>query len=223
MAVAGVWFDVDGTLITYETSFQSIFEDAIGSVDTAIYDRYVEAVVDAISDGVTAPYRHAFEVTVETTALSGDPSMLAERYIDAEVAASTVAPGATTVLETAAGQGPVGVLTNGAGPVQRAKLTAHDLESLVDTVVVSGEYGVAKPDSALFERAADVMPAAEHVYVGDSIDDDVVGATAAGWDAILVTDTAHPGQDAAVATPRLTVESLHELEDRLPTILAVGE
>jgi putative hydrolase of the HAD superfamily len=58
----------------------------------------------------------------------------------------------------------------------------------VDGVVTSAEVGAAKPDVAMFERAlalAEVEPA-EAVHVGDSVENDVEGARAAGIRAILV-------------------------------------
>ena len=56
------------------------------------------------------------------------------------------------------------------------------LLELVDAVVTSAEVGVAKPDPLVFRRAlavAGVGPEAA-VHVGDSPDNDVAGARAAG-------------------------------------------
>ena len=58
----------------------------------------------------------------------------------------------------------------------------------VDGVVTSADVGAAKPDAAMFERAlalAGVEPP-DAVHVGDSIENDVEGARAAGIRAILV-------------------------------------
>jgi putative hydrolase of the HAD superfamily len=58
----------------------------------------------------------------------------------------------------------------------------------VEAVVSSGDAGVAKPDPRIFERALELAGAEpdEVVHVGDSIDNDVAGARAAGLRAILV-------------------------------------
>jgi putative hydrolase of the HAD superfamily len=58
----------------------------------------------------------------------------------------------------------------------------------VDAVVTSAEAGVAKPDPAIFERALDLAGAVadEAVHVGDSLDNDVAGARAAGIRPVLV-------------------------------------
>ena len=75
--------------------------------------------------------------------------------------------------------------------LQRAGLLEH-----VDAVVTSAEVGAAKPDSAIFERALDVARAepGEAVHVGDSLENDVAGARAAGIRPVLVArDGAAPG------------------------------
>jgi putative hydrolase of the HAD superfamily len=68
------------------------------------------------------------------------------------------------------------------------------LLELVAAVVTSAEAGAAKPDGAMFERAlelADVAPG-DAVHVGDSIENDVAGAEAAGIRAILVQRDGEP-------------------------------
>ena len=60
--------------------------------------------------------------------------------------------------------------------------------ALVDAVVISAELGVAKPDPAIFRAALDRLGAraADAMHVGDSVEDDVAGARAAGLEAVLV-------------------------------------
>ena len=73
----------------------------------------------------------------------------------------------------------------------------------VQAVVTSAEVGVAKPGLAIFARALSVAGAkpAEAVHVGDSIENDVAGARAAGIRPVLVArDGAPPGGVAAVRT-----------------------
>jgi putative hydrolase of the HAD superfamily len=71
----------------------------------------------------------------------------------------------------------------------------------VDAVVTSAEVGAAKPDRAIFERALDVVRAepGEAVHVGDSLENDVAGARAAGIRPVLVArDGAAPGGVEAI-------------------------
>jgi putative hydrolase of the HAD superfamily len=67
-------------------------------------------------------------------------------------------------------------------------LERTELRALVDTVVISAELGVAKPDPAIFRAALERLGAqpSEAIHVGDSIEHDVAGARAAGLEAVLV-------------------------------------
>jgi putative hydrolase of the HAD superfamily len=81
------------------------------------------------------------------------------------------------------------------------------LLELVDGVVTSADVGAAKPDPAVFRRALELAGAGPEkaVHVGDSLDNDVEGARAAGLRAILLA------RDGPVPDGVETVRSLREL------------
>jgi putative hydrolase of the HAD superfamily len=68
------------------------------------------------------------------------------------------------------------------------------LLELVDAVVTSADVGAAKPDPALFMRALEQagVPPEEAVHVGDSLDNDVAGARAAGLRPLLLVRHGEP-------------------------------
>ena len=76
-----------------------------------------------------------------------------------------------------------GVVTNGP-PFQKDKLVALGLDKIAGCVVVSGEFGVAKPDPTIFEEALRLLgrSATETVFVGDSPAGDIEGARTAGME-----------------------------------------
>lgn len=82
----------------------------------------------------------------------------------------------------------IGLITNGPADVQRAKVELLGVGALVDAVVISGEFGVEKPDPAIFHEALRRLGGAPHeaVYVGDSAEHDVAGARAAGLEIVWV-------------------------------------
>jgi putative hydrolase of the HAD superfamily len=59
-------------------------------------------------------------------------------------------------------------------------------ESLVDTVVTSSGCGAAKPDARIFRHALEALGATADtaLHVGDSLDADYHGASAAGMQAL---------------------------------------
>ncbi len=77
---------------------------------------------------------------------------------------------------------PIGVVTNGPTEVQRAKIELLGVRDLVDFAIISDEFGVAKPDPAIFREALRRagVEAGQAVFVGDSAEHDMCGARAAG-------------------------------------------
>ncbi len=73
-------------------------------------------------------------------------------------------------------------VTNAASCHQRAKLRALGLDAVFDTVVISAEVGVAKPDPGIFHTACAALGVGPEgtVHVGDRLDLDAKGALAAG-------------------------------------------
>lgn len=185
-----VFFDLDMTLLQYTEEFETIFETAVPNAPQGAYERYLSAFFEAFERLSTNPYRDGFDALVSAFDVDADAETLAERYHEAELAATTVPESARAAVIRAASRGPTGVLTNGAPAMQRAKLDRHGLRPEVDAVVVSNDPDVAarKPDVGIFAAAERALPADEYVYVGDSYDEDVVGARRAGWDALHVSD-----------------------------------
>ena len=81
----------------------------------------------------------------------------------------------------------VGVLTNGPGDLQRRKLRASGLLEEFDAVAITGELGVHKPDPRAFELALELLGtrADETAMVGDDLVNDIGGALAAGFAAVV--------------------------------------
>jgi len=87
-------------------------------------------------------------------------------------------------------------------------LHALELEPLLDVVLTSAEVGARKPSPALFERALSLLRAGadDAIHVGDSLEEDVAGARAAGIEPVLVR------RDGGTPTPGVrTISSLAEL------------
>jgi len=90
------------------------------------------------------------------------------------------------------------------------------LAAAVDAIVVSAQAGSVKPDPALFAAALRELRRApgEAMFVGDSLETDVLGARSAGLHALLLDRDGGPAQIA----PHEDVErvfSLHEVVERV--------
>jgi putative hydrolase of the HAD superfamily len=82
------------------------------------------------------------------------------------------------------------------------------LSPWLDGILTAAEAGVRKPDPAIFTQALRLLAvsAAEAIHVGDSLEEDVAGARAAGVEPVLIT---RDGAEPPVGVR--TVRSLEEL------------
>jgi putative hydrolase of the HAD superfamily len=86
------------------------------------------------------------------------------------------------------------------------------LRELLDGVATSAEVGSAKPAGELFDAALDLagVDAAEAIHVGDSLEEDIAGAQAAGIDAVWVRRERH--RDREVPPGVVAIATLDELD-----------
>ena len=95
----------------------------------------------------------------------------------------------------------------------RPLLEQLHLDRYFDTIIVSCEVGFPKPSPVIFEQASKIMGVAPAriLHVGDSFAEDVVGAKAANFQAVLVDRRAGPRIEGQV----LSLRDLESLISRL--------
>lgn len=199
-----IFFDLDGTILTYDRSFPEIFETVCERMDVP-YDReieayYTERFFENFRDFRPNPFVTAAREAVYEFDLDVDGKELGEARIDAEIEALQVPDGVRPALEDLSDRYVLGVLTNGVAPVQKRKLELHDLDDLFDAVLVSEEIGALKPDPDIFEAARRAVPAVDYVYVGDSIEDDLP-AGECDFQTVIVAEEDVPEADLTVSDP----------------------
>lgn len=122
------------------------------------------------------------------------------------------------VLDRLRGRVALGIITNGAGDAhpdsQRTKAAHLGLLDRVDRFWVSDDIGWRKPDPRAFQPALDALglaPAA-CLFVGDSLANDIAGATASGMPSALIWRDARPFAPALDGPrPTVVLASLLEL------------
>lgn len=112
---------------------------------------------------------------------------------------------------------PLGVITNGLAPQQRAKLTRTGIAGRFAVMVTSDVSGLSKPDPRIFHEAAARLGAVREscVHVGDDWARDVQGAVAAGFRPVWL-DRGLPRQQRGDSPESVAhITSLLELVERL--------
>lgn len=85
----------------------------------------------------------------------------------------------------------LGILTNGSIQNQTAKIKQVGLNNIFDkeTIHISAQYGLSKPDSKLFQKIIDQVQLPPHqiLYVGDDPQKDIWGASQVGMQTCWVS------------------------------------
>lgn len=170
-----------------------------GSTDTVRRERWLARLL-----------RHA-HISADPTAVDAAHDEIEALHLERGLW-EVVLPGAREALDALRAAGLGLSLASNAEPLLRWKLGQLGLAHRFDHLAISGEVGVEKPDPRFFLGALQALGVAPQraIHVGDLYEIDVVGARAAGMQAVLV-DPAGLSADRDVAR----VASLSELPDLL--------
>ena len=107
----------------------------------------------------------------------------------------------------------IGVVTNNVRHEQVEKLQFCGLDSLVDVLVTSEEVGVAKPHPAIFRTALERLSCTpdQVVMVGDSWENDIVGASQVGIRSVWLNRYDVPHPDVTLAPEIVELTPLEEI------------
>ena len=215
MIYSTILFDFDHTLIDSDRALGLSYLDAAaagGIIEPELWrTRFKEInhglwrAVERGEISANEVKRRRFEdllIEVEAAgagSVSASADDMAEAFVVGLVEHIKFLPGAAELLEEVADR-QLALVTNGIGRVQRSRLDRLGLTEHFETVVISGELGIAKPDPAIFGHALDELgrPATEQVVmVGDNWSSDIQGALNAGVSSIWLA----AGEDPPEPTP----------------------
>jgi len=103
--------------------------------------------------------------------------------------------------------------TNGPASEQKAKIDRADLGHFFESIVIEGEFGVAKPDPRVFHHTLDQLDVkpSDAWLVGVILTNDMGGAQAVGTYGVLVDRRGRGLPDDSTVTPDRTIGSIVEL------------
>ncbi len=107
----------------------------------------------------------------------------------------------------------LGVISNGITIKQYEKLVRLGLHHFFHSVITSQEAGVEKPDIAIFELAMKTMgcKAENSVMIGNSFNDDVLGAINAGMSAVFLTHGLKDSEKAIIEERNLKLNIISNI------------
>ena len=221
-----VFFDIDDTLFDRNRAQRGILHLIIRELRDVFVGIDEKRIVDAFleSDRVTT---QEYETGISTDGLrirrsklflsflglsEGYADKITAMYVNLYPTVDAPVRDAKSVIETLAGRFQLGIISNGLPDVQYRKLETLDIKHLFDCIVLSEELGIRKPDPELFWHATSMLgrEPEECLYVGDSYDDDVVGAKRAGMKTCWFNPHGLPASQLDIK-PEFEIHALDEI------------
>ena len=137
----------------------------------------------------------------------------ADAYAQAQQSNPRLVPGVEELFDALRGWAKIGVITNGC-PLQRNKLELFDLFPL-DALAISEEVGAVKPDPAIFRYALAELGVQKATMIGDSWENDVLGAIGSGMSAIWLNRYRRTCPDPSLA---VEINGFEPVENVLHTL-----
>ncbi len=191
MKPSAVLFDLDNTLHDRDLGLSSFvswqfFARGLGD-RAASHSQWLQRFVD-LDNGGKVWKDVVYSQLCQEFELSPDPADLLVEYEERFFEHVHSHEGLREMLSELKSQGwKTGIVTNGRPVFQRRTISALGIEGLVDTIVVSGECGLRKPDPAIFQLALSELgcEVKNSWFVGDDPVADIEGAKAVGFRTIL--------------------------------------
>ncbi|HEU0074757.1 MAG TPA: HAD-IA family hydrolase, partial [Dehalococcoidia bacterium] len=161
-----------------------------------------------------ALWREALPAAGYDASLAAD---VRDRYLYHRIETSAPLDGAEAVLSDLRATHRLGVITNGGGDIQPARLRHAGLAHYFDVLVTSSDVDVGKPDRRIFEHALQRLgvSAREAWMVGDHLASDIAGALGVGATGVWFNPRAQQRQ-AGQPKAHHVIASLAELRGLLP-------
>jgi len=154
-----------------------------------------------------------FKIFLKLLNLSSEPAEdITVLYVKSYPQINSPVKGAKSVIEHLAKRFQLGIVSNGFRDVQYQKLESLEIKDLFDCIVLSAEVGVWKPDPRLFLKAISLLErrSEECMYVGNSYEDDILGAKKAGIQTCWFNPVGAPAVQKGYK-PNYVVQKLSEI------------
>ncbi len=200
-AIKVIFFDLDNTLFDHTRAERDailalvnanpkIFHSAAPEAFLKVYHEVNKTLWKKMANGEIAASelkRLRFEISLNEFA--ADPrhaEALSQQFFDFYSRQTHALPNAHKILNYLKPKYELGILSNGFPEIQETKLRNLGVAAYFKFKVYSGEVGAMKPSPQIFQTAQQRCGASanEIVFIGDSFEDDIKGAKAAGWHAI---------------------------------------
>lgn len=135
-------------------------------------------------------------------------------FRDVSTVTLSLCPGAAETLRKLKTQcKKICLLSNGQRVFSEMEMKRLGISGFFNRTFFSSDYGISKPDRALFDKVAmaEGLVPSDTVFVGNSLRDDIAGAASMGWDTVYVCRTLQDAESGV--TPTHCIQSMDELPE----------
>ena len=201
-----LFFDIDNTLVDFEAGSKRAFTKVMNELGIECHDevynqytkvnrRYWIAFEKEEIDNATLRSERFEAFFKESGYGDYDGGQVNDSYLNHLITTTEAIPGIKQLLESLKPEYRIHAITNGFKEVQRPRLKRMDLIHLFDSITVSDEIGVAKPDKAYFDYAfkqSTPLPSkSRSLIIGDSLTSDIQGGNLYGVDTCWITNQSY--------------------------------
>ena len=219
-------FDLDGTILDYSKSETAALYGAYDVVFSTDPPEDLLPVYQEINSGLWKEFEKGtvtiqelkirrFSDLFDYFKLNADSEAFSEIYLKELGEGGYLLDGALDVLKSCAGRFRIGAITNGIGNVQRSRIKKAGIGQYFETVIISNDVGIAKPDPGIFTIALEGMNLLKKddvLMIGDSLSSDILGGINAGLDTCWIN---RHEEESGVIKPVFTISKITELMEIL--------
>ena len=197
----GLVFDVDDTLyeqiVPFKNAYRSLFDIDIDMEKFYLLSRYYSDLkFEASRNGeMTMGEYHIYRIQEAAkdlgVYLTDEQALSMQKEYKKNQQKLKMSDTTISILELAKENDvKLGIITNGPSEHQWAKIEALGVEKWIprENIIVSGDLGINKPDVRIFDAMQEKLKLdfESLYYIGDSLENDILGANNAGWKSIWI-------------------------------------
>lgn len=232
MPIKWLLFDVDNTLLDFSGASKKAMWNALLSINIIctedIYQNYESINHNAWKaferNQITAIELRSRRMKLFLDSLgitNHNPFEFNATYLEELVKVSSVYENVDRILHELKKKGYLmSIVTNGFYEVQRPRLKKVGLYHLFDSIIVSDEIGISKPDIEFFEYTSktldNIPPKSQTLIIGDNLSSDILGGLNFG----IQTCWIHHGKmNESTITPHYSIETINQLQSLLNQLI----
>ena len=189
-------FDLDETLFDFKKSekyafFKSLQHYKIGCNNEKTFDQYKEINKNLWIDlekgliSLDELRLERFKILLKNINVDENYKIFSDTYEEFLGQASFVFPEAEDIIKFLSEKYKLVIITNGIPSVQRTRINKSNLGKYFESIIISGEVGVSKPNIKIFNAALNSInfeDKSKALMVGDSLTSDIYGGFMSGID-----------------------------------------